>query len=115
MPRTKTASTKTTPLVFPYCYQIISRDNDRNGNAYRLAIVYKNNSVLCAIEFKDSLVVNYIHELLRKHTKQEVFYGLVPFHLTLREFKQTKDRFKHLGQFAEEYETETIASFFTER
>ncbi len=44
-----------------------------------------------------------------------VIYGLVPFHLTLREFKQTKERFKHLGQFAEEHETETIASFFAEK
>lgn len=96
------------PISLPISYQIISRSNDKDGNPYRLAIIYKNHSPVCAIEFEDTTVVYRTEQILRKITGQEIFYGLIPFNLTIKEYRETRNRFIQLGQFAEERQFDKI-------
>jgi hypothetical protein len=70
-------------------YQIISRNNDTNGNPYRLALVYGDRgTVIKAYEFRQSNINSYLCQL-HPNTPQ-----LATFHVQPAEYKETRNAFK---------------------
>jgi hypothetical protein len=70
-------------------YQSISRNNDSNGNPYRLIILYGlNGKVIMVIECRDSMP-----------NCENLFYDipkLPSFHLSPKEYKSTKTSFSKM-------------------
>jgi len=76
------------------CFQVISRNNDVNGNPYRLILVYGKGEfspfdVVDVIEAKSSSpnIVNELHRLMT---------SLPSFHVSPAEYNATKKAFKEL-------------------
>ena len=73
------------------CFQVISRNNDTNGNPYRLILVYGKDAnslfaVVEAIEARSSSpnIVGTLHRLMPM---------LPSFHVSPTEYKETKGAF----------------------
>lgn len=73
-------------------YQVISRNNDRNGNPYRLVMVYNHNaSLIRAIEERSSSP-NCLRDLHRQG-----IYGIYPFHVQPLEYRTIAAMLKTQG------------------
>ena len=68
----------------PTFYQVFSRNNDTNGNPYRLVLLYNTNGeVVQAIQYRSTFVDYTIKKLY------PAIRGLYsPIHLTLSEYKK---------------------------
>ena len=82
-------------------FQVVSRNNDRNGNPYRLMLVYnrrlmlvynRNGNIVELYEARSSMP-NYIRVL-----EQRNLIRLVSFHLSPSEYNETKAAYKELLQ-----------------
>ena len=75
----------------PIAYQIFSRNNDTNGNPYRLALVYSDRgTVIKAYEFRQSSINSYLSTLY-PNTPQ-----LPTMHLQPSEYNETRTAFKEV-------------------
>ncbi len=77
-----------------FAYQVISHNNDRNGNPFRLVLVFNSDlQVIKAVECRSSMP-NYLHEDHIKMSKQ-----LPSYHLSPSEYNETKkaygDKLEH--------------------
>jgi len=77
----------------PQTFQMISRTNDRNGNAYRLMLVYAaDGTVVGAYEARSS-APNHVRELTRRN-----LWPLPAVHLAPGEYNTFKRRYKAMLQ-----------------
>ena len=73
----------------PIAYQILSRNNDVNGNPYRLALVYSDRgTVIKAYEFRQSIIGYQLSELCPDVP------CLPALHLQPAEYNETRKAFK---------------------
>lgn len=70
-------------------FQVISRNNDSNGNPYRLILVYGPKGVVDAREARNS-TPNYVGEL------GKIMCQLPSFHVAPAEYNATIDTFKDI-------------------
>lgn len=77
-------------MVEILCFQIISRNNDSNGNPFRLILIYDSlGTVIKVIEDRSSSNPNSI-------TYFSDCVQLPKFHLSPSEYKQTREKYSHL-------------------
>jgi len=75
----------------PIAFQVFSRNNDTNGNPYRLALIYsERGTVIKAYEFRQSSISYYMTNLC-PHVQQ-----LPTFHLSPSEYNETRKEFKNV-------------------
>lgn len=71
--------------------QVFSRNNDINGNPYRLALIYGNNgTVIKAYEFRQSSIDSYLSALCPNALQ------LPTTHLQPSEYDETRKAFKEV-------------------
>ena len=70
-------------------FQVISRNNDRNGNPYRLILVYGPNGVVDAREARSS-TPNFVGEL------SKIMHQLPSFHVSPFEYNTTIGTYKDI-------------------
>lgn len=76
----------------PVAYQVISRNNDTNGNPFRLILVYNAEfKTIRAVECRSSSP-NYLH-----NDDIKSCVSMPKFHLSPSEYKATKSCYKQLG------------------
>lgn len=90
-----------TPQAPVISYQVLSRNNDRNGRPYRLAIIYINAQSILTIEFRESEVLEMLHKIIGEIFKRETFQGMPWFHLAPAEYNNVKSCYKQLDKFWE--------------
>jgi hypothetical protein len=80
-------------MTAPIMFQMISRNNDVNGNPYRLLLVYNiEGGVIEAYEARSSMP-NIKSELTRRGLSQ-----LPTFHVQPSEYNETKKAYKDILQ-----------------
>jgi len=71
----------------PTFYQVFSRNNDTNGNPYRLVLLYNNDGeVVQAIQYRNSFVDSTIKKI---YPSIRGLYS--PIHLTPSEYNQIRN------------------------
>lgn len=83
----------TTSNETPIAFQVLSRNNDRNGNPFRLMIVYgQEGGIVEAYEARSSMPNH------RKVLRNRGLIELVDFHLVAKEYNTMKDCCKAILQ-----------------
>lgn len=76
-------------MIDPAFYQIFSRNNDRDGNPYRLVLLYNiNGEVVQAIQYRQVFTETTIQRL---YPSAKSLYGVI--HLTPTEYNDIRKTF----------------------
>lgn len=82
-------------------YQAFSRNNSTNGIPYRLIIIYKNCISVAALEVRESMYSQRLHEMLKEIFDTDTFIGMPTFHLAVSEYNSAKKCYKTLDKFVD--------------
>lgn len=83
-------------------FQTLGRDNDVNGNPYRLVLVYDNNARLIRAIMERTSFPNCINELRKQGYLDASLLCLRYFHLTPTFFEELRNQLFHLGLLEDE-------------
>ena len=83
-------------------FQVLSRNNDINGNPYRLVLVYNAEAIIVAAFEARSSSPNIVHYIgLLRRENRRVLHQLPTFHLSPSEYNATK---KNIVDLAKKYD-----------
>jgi hypothetical protein len=82
-------------MSIPGFFQVLSRQNDHNGNPYRLTVIYDEKADICKLVEEQCSRPNIVHALV-----QEGYPQLPDIFLSISEYNSWKRGFKRILEHA---------------